>query len=145
MAQRLFTHQSYQAERNVVRLYAQLTFGSSGAVTLVTANSKGFCKATKNSTGKYTLQFGTVSPGGGVNAIDTYYKVLQMTPTWDATGNSGTAPAAPAVYLTDNSVGTAGSGSFQITCLAANGGSATNPASGENLFLEVEVGNSNTY
>lgn len=142
MANRFWNTPSFQLEKGVVRLYAHITFGASGAPTLVTAHSKGFTSVTKNATGKYTLQFGQ-NHTGSATALDTYYRVLSVNALWDATGNSGTAPTAPLVTLIANAVGTAGSASFQLTTQSV-GQTATSPASGEGLYVEIHLSNSNT-
>lgn len=139
MANRFWVNQSFQLEKNVVRLYAQVTFGASGAPTLVTANSKGIVSITRNSTGKYTVVFGTSTA-----SLDFYNRLLMADVNFDATGNSGTAPAAPLVYLTGNSVATSGTCSLQFQCTNSSG-TATDPASGEKCFIEVTLSNSGAY
>ena len=139
MANRFFSLPSFQLEKNVVRLYAQVTFGSSGAPTVVKANSKGLLSVTRNSTGVYTFVFGTDAA-----RLDQYYKLLFVGVQWDATKNSGTAPAAPLVYLTGNSVATAGTCSLQLTCNNVSQ-SATDPASTEQAFFNFVLSNSGAY
>lgn len=136
MANRAYVLPSFQLEKQVVRLYAQVTFGSSGAPTLVAANSKGIVSVTRNSAGKYTFVFGTKTA-----SLDMYYKMLQLNVLWDATKNSGTAPAAPLVYLTGNSVATAATCSLQIL-FTNTSQTATDPASTEQAFFEFVLSNS---
>lgn len=104
--------------------------------TLVTANSKGIASLTQNAAGKYTLVFGTNSA-----SLDYYYKLLSVKVAWDATANSGTAPAAPLVYLTGNSVATASTCSLQLTTTNTSQ-TATNPAATEQCFVEICLSNS---
>lgn len=104
--------------------------------TLVTANSKGIASLTQNAAGKYTLVFGT-----NTASLDYYYKLLSVKVAWDATANSGTAPAAPLVYLTGNSVATAATCSLQL-CTNNTSQTATNPAATEQCFVEICLSNS---
>lgn len=136
MANRSFVLPSFQLEKQVVRLYAQVTFGASGAPTLVTANSKGILSVTRNSAGKYTFVFGTNS-----KSLDLYYKLLELNVLWDATKNSGTAPAAPLVYLSGNTVAVAATCNLQIVCTNTSQ-TATDPASTEQAFFEFVLSNS---
>lgn len=139
MANRFWNMPSYQLEKQPVRLYAHITFGASGAPTLDTANSKGFSSVTRNSAGKFTLVLGQTA---SKLALDTYNRILSFHSFFDATNNSGTAPAAPLVYLIGNSVGTAGTASFQIETTNTSQ-SATDPANHEGLYLEIQLSNSN--
>lgn len=91
---------------------------------------------TRNSTGKYTIVLGTTS-----SSLDFYYKLLAVNTTFDATGNSGTAPAAPFVYMTGNAVATPATCSFTLQC-TNSAGTATDPASGEAVWLEIILSNS---
>lgn len=136
MANRNWVLPSFQLEKQVVRLYARVTFGATGAPTLDTKNSKGVLSITRNSAGKYTLVFGTNSA-----SLDYYYKLLGVKVEWDATGNSGTVPAAPLVYLTGNSVATASTCSLQLQCDNVSQ-VATDPASGEACLIEITLSNS---
>jgi hypothetical protein len=113
----------------VVSLYAHVTFGASGAPTLDTANSKGIVSVTRNAAGKYTFVFGTKA-----GMLDTYNKLLMVKHVFDASGNSGTAPASPSMFILANSVATAGTCSLQVEFNAA--GTATDPASGEGVYME---------
>jgi hypothetical protein len=116
-------------EKRVIKLFAHITFGASGAPTLDTANSKGIVSVTRISAGKYTFVFGTKT-----GMLDTYYKLLGVKHLFDATGNSGTAPASPGMYLTGNAVATVGTSTLQVVFNSA--GTATDPASGEGVYLE---------
>lgn len=116
-----------------------ITFGASGAPTLVTASSKGVVSVTKNSTGLYTIVLGTIRPGQNP-ALDTYHHSLNIDALWDATSHSGTAPAAPLVYRVNSAIGTAAS--FQIATTNVSQAD-TNPASGERLILKMTLCNSN--
>lgn len=132
MAGRAFVQQSYQLQRYTRRLYMHVTFGAAGAVTLDTPNSKGIAAVTKAGTGLYTITLGSID-GAGRKVLDTYNQVAAVNDLWDASGNSGTMPAAPLVNVNTNSVGT---GSITLQCTNLSG-TATNPASGEGLYLEI--------
>lgn len=138
MANRLFNQFRLSLEKKVVDIFAHVTFGASGAPTLDKANSKGIVSVTRNSAGKYTFVFGTNSA-----ALDTYKKVLMVKHLFDATGNSGTAPASPSMFLIGNSIATAGTASVQVEFNSA--GTATDPASGEGVFIQFTFGNSTAF
>lgn len=122
-------------EKVVVDLFAEVTFGASGAPTIVAANTKGFISVTRNSAGTYTFVFG--SAPNSINALDTYVKFLNAHVIF----NSGSsAPASPGMYVKANSVSTAGTCSIQIVLNAA--GTATDPASGEIGYFSFTLGDS---
>jgi hypothetical protein len=52
---RMYTQFRYGLEKKVVDLYLKATIGSTGAVTIVAASSKGIASIARNSTGKYTI------------------------------------------------------------------------------------------
>lgn len=115
-----------------------MTFGAAGAPTLVVAQSKGVKSVTHGTTGKYTFVFGNSSN------IDTYQKLLFVGCFFDAISNSGTAPVAPLMYLQANSVGTANTGSLQVVFNSV-AQAATDPASGEAVYMVFELSNSTAY
>lgn len=123
MANRWFQQFRYSLEKYVVDIYANVTFGASGEPTLVTANSKGVASIARSAEGVFliTLQ-------------DNYYKLLNVQGVFDA-GTAG--PAAPTLSVYDDGV-TAGT----LTILTQNGGTDTDPASGEELFLQISLSNS---
>lgn len=124
-------------EALTVTLYARVTFGGTGAPTLVTAQSKGIKSVTRNSTGKYTFVFGNSS------GIDQYTKLLFVGCLFDAISNTGTAPLAPLMYLQANSVAAA-AGSLQIV-FNSTAQAAADPASGEAVYMVFELSNSTAY
>lgn len=136
MANRWLNQFKKTFEKEVVCVFARVTFGASGAPTLDTANSKGVVSVTRNSAGKYTIVFGTQAGN-----LDLYNRLLMVRHFFDETGNAGTAPAAPALYLTGNSISTLGTASIQVQFNAA--GTATDPASTEVVLMEFEFKNSN--
>lgn len=136
MANRYFRQFMASPEPAVVKVFGKVTFGSSGAPTLVTASSKGIKSIVRNSAGKYTITLGTV----GLQT-DTYNALLNVQHLFDASGNSGTAPAAPEMFLLANSVASAGT--LQIEFAAA--GVSTDPANLEAVYLEITLKNSSAF
>lgn len=117
----------YQKEAMPVRLYCHVTFGASGAPTLDSATSKGIASIVRNSAGKYTI---TLS--------DSYNKMMGM----DICQLSGTsAQAAPLVTLVSQAVSNA-TPTVVIQYRAIDNTTATDPASGEEAFIELALGNS---
>lgn len=132
MANRWFTQFALTLEKQVVNLYAHVTFGSSGAPTLDAKNSKGVKSIVRNSAGDYTV---TLSDG--------YYKLLGVNHVFDASGNSGTAPASPLMYVKSKSIAQTAATVEVVFTVAA--GTATDPASGEGVYLNFILGNSTAF
>ncbi len=128
MANRSFTQWLWSAQKNPVRLWAYVTFGSTGAPTLSGINSKGIKTIVRNSTGNYTVTFGST-----LN-VDTYNKLLLVTSKFIK--GSGT-PAAPSLYVTLENVTAAGQVTLQFTAPTAS--TATDPASGEVVLLDFDL------
>lgn len=135
MANRYFRQFLNTVEPQVVKLFARVTFGSTGAPTLVAASSKGIKSISRVSAGKYNITLGSST------LAETYNALLNVKHLFDAIGNSGTAPAAPGMYLTANAVTTAGT--LQIVFNSA--GTATDPASGEAVYMEITLKNSSAF
>lgn len=140
MANRYYNNQAFTLSPGVVKLFARVTFGATGAPTLVQGSSflsKGIVSVTRNSAGVFTFVFGTQA-----GMLDVYNKLLNVSVLFDAISNSGTAPAAPFYYLTANAVATPASCSLQITFLDADTPAATDPADGEAAYFEFTFKNS---
>lgn len=135
MANRYFRQFTNTVEPAICVLFARVTFGSSGAPTLVAASSKGVKSISRVSAGKYTITLGNAA------AADTYPQLMMIRHLFDEISNSGTAPASPGMYLTANAVSTAGT--LQVVFNSA--GTATDPASTEAVYLEITVKNSTAY
>lgn len=117
------------------KLYLKATIGSSGAVTIdsAQARSNGIVSITKESTaGQYTVVFGTSAA-----SKDVWPKFYMMTAQFIS---ASAAPAAPLVYVVSDSTATA-TASLTLQC-TNSAGTATNPASGEVLLLEFTFSNS---
>lgn len=128
MANRWFNQFRLSLEKQVVDLWADVTFGSSGTPTLVTANSKGIASISHSSTGLYV-----------VTLQNSYVRLLMV----EARFINATAPAAPGMYITTSSVTSASAPTVTLQFNAA--GSATDPGSGEELLLQFTLRNSTAY
>lgn len=122
MANRQFTQFRLSLEKKVVDLFADVTFGSSGAPTLNKANSKGIKSIVRSSAGKYviTLQ-------------DSYQRLLVVKHVFI----NATAPAAPGMYIFAQIVGSVTAPT--ITVIFNTAGTATDPASGEEVLLQISL------
>lgn len=108
----------YSYQRDMVDVFARISFGASGAPTLQAG--KGVVSITRISAGKYTIVL-----------KDNFRKLAQV----DSRIVNATAPAAPAMYVvTDN---TAAATNPSITIQLNSAGTATDPASGEVLLLSI--------
>lgn len=126
MANRWFNQFTKTLEKEVVHLFAKVTIGAAGAPTLVTANqSKGYASITRSAEGNYDVVL-----------QDSYYKFLSLNVVFESDGSGA---AAPDVSIYDNLV-TANPGTFSLLC--QNGGSDTDPAEGEVMYIHLVVGNS---
>lgn len=112
-----------------VDLFAQVTFGASGAPTLsgtAPLPNRGIKSITRLSAGKYTILL-----------QDSYYALLNVTHAFiEASG----APASPSMYISSNAVTTASAPAITVQFNAA--GTATDPASGEIALIQIALKNS---
>ena len=138
MANRWFNQFGKTLAKEVVSLYAQVSFGASGAPTLVTTGtnstktSQGIKSISQNGTGDYTITL-----------QDPYYQLLWFGVAWDESSNSGSAPLAYSQsWVKARTVGTTSGGTIEFVTGGA-AGAATNPASGEIALIEIVVQNSN--
>lgn len=132
MANRYFRQFLYTAEPAVVKLYARVTFGGTGAPTLDATNSKGVKSITRTSAGLYVFTFGT----GSIQGYDNYNRLLGVTGIFVFAG----IPAAPALGVRAEAVASAGT--VTIQCNSTGTPAATDPASGEVLLIEFSLKNS---
>lgn len=139
MANRYFNNQAFTMEPAIVKLFAKVSFGNSGAPTLSATESKGVVSVTRDNQGIFTFVFGTQA-----GMLDVYYKLKHVAVIFDTSGvGANTAPAAPIVALSANAVATPASCSLQITLFDADTPAATDPASGEIGYFEFTLKNSN--
>lgn len=135
MANRQFTQFQWSLEKNPAALWAKIAIGATGAPTLDAVNSKGIRSITRTSAGLYVVTLGL----NGANAnTDIYNRIFFVKHKFLLA--SGT-PAAPLMFVKAQAVATAGTVTIQFT--AVNGTSATDPASGEELWLEFALKTSN--
>jgi len=125
MANRQFRSQfMYGFEGMPVKLYAKVAFGADGAPTL--SRAQGFTSVTRNSAGQYTFLL-----------QDKYRGLLGMSICqYSATS----AQAAPFCTLEAEAV--ASTKNFVLQYRAVDNSTATDPASGEALYLEITLANS---
>lgn len=124
MANRRLNQFRYSAEAAVVDLYAVITIGASGAPTLT--RGKNITSVTRDSAGQYTIV-----------CNDVYNQLIGM----DVMFFAGTsAAAAPMVVLEANTITT--NGTITIQCRAIDNSTATDPASGEIMYLHLALRNS---
>ena len=128
MADRLLNQFGVTFEKAVVTIYGDVTIGATGAPTLTVAKSKGIKSIVRNSAGDYTVQF-----------QDKYAKFFGF---WVG-AIKATAPAAPTVGIKAINMQAAGGATVEFVLFA--GAVATDPASGEELFLEANFGNSAAF
>lgn len=125
MANRFFNQFRLSLEKQVVDLFGRVTFGSTGAPTLDAVNSKGIKSIVRNSAGNYT-----------VTLSDSYVRLLLAKHIFI----SASAPASPSLYIASETVKTPSGPAIVLQFNAA--GTATDPASGEEVRLQFVLKNS---
>lgn len=129
MSNRYLKQFSYQLEQDLVKLYATATIGASGAVSR--ARGAGITSITKSSTaGQYV-----------VTMADPYNRFIHFTATMVAAGP--TTASTVQVLMNPATIQATIKSTRQITiqCLDA-AGAAVNPASGEQISLQITMRNS---
>lgn len=124
MSNRFMNQFHFSFVKGKTSLYGRVTFGATGAPTLDSVKSKGIKSIVRNSAGNYTIAL-----------QDNYYAFLRAAHVF--VGSS--APAAPSMYVTSESVSST-TPSLIVQFNAA--GTATDPASGEEVRLELVLNNS---
>lgn len=128
MANRQFRSEfRFGFEAMPVSLFAKVTFGASGAPTL--SNAGGVKSITRNSAGDYSILL-----------QDNYNRLMHLKHVYDETGNAGTAPAAPGMFIKSNTVTSLSAPTLRVVLNSA--GTPTDPASGEVILLEIVLSNS---
>ena len=111
----------------VNHIFAQVAIGAAGAPTIQTGGSY-ITAMVRNSAGDYTLTL-----------ADSWYSLLNVCAVFDS---GASAPASPLVNVRTNAVGTK---SLRLT-FRTGAGTATDPASGEVMYLDLMLKNSSvTY
>lgn len=125
MANRQFQQFQYSLEKYVVNLFAKVAIGATGAPTLSATNSKGIKSIVRNSAGDYTITL-----------QDSYYKLLGV----DVVVQNATGIAvSPVMGIKANNV-TSVPGTIEV--VFSVGGVATDPASGDTLWFQIQLSNS---
>ena len=126
MANRFFQQFRFSLEKYVVDLWAHVSFGAAGAPTLDVANSKGIASISRVSAGLYDIEL-----------QDSYYKFLMA----QSMAKSASAPAAPLMHLVSEQVGDGDEPKLQVQFTDSTG-VATDPASGEEAYMQFSLSNS---
>lgn len=125
MANRTFSKAIFSSEIAPTHVYMQVNIGASGAPTIITGKAW-VLSMTRNSAGDYTIVF-----------KDNYNSVLGVRHMF----NSGSsAPASPSMWLKTDSITSTTSPSLRV--VFNTGGTATDPASGEKLYMTFILKNS---
>lgn len=111
-------HVSYVAK--AVSLYASVSFGASGAPTLVSGTGMGIVSITRSSAGRYVLAL--TGPYGALLGVRHAFV-------------KATAPTSPSLYIVADATASLSAPSITIQFNAA--GTATDPASGEVALIEL--------
>lgn len=109
-------------EKEVKEIHARITVGSTGAPTLVAADSLGVASIARNSAGLYTLTL-----------QDTYNKLLHAS----VQIRTPSAEDIKANLVTES---VASAKTLQFRCVAV--GTATDPASGDMIYVSLQLKNS---
>lgn len=136
MANRFGQQFSFSMIKQTWKIYAKVTFGSTGAPTLVQGNpaaSPGVVSVTRNSQGLFTFVFGTRA-----GMLDVWPRLLFADASFLI---ASAAPAAPILSINANSTATPGTCSIQVR-LNDFAGTATDPADGEVGYFEFTFSNS---
>jgi hypothetical protein len=127
MSNRRYQQFSWSNATMPVTVYAQVTFGATGAPTL-NKGSNDISSVVRNSAGDYTFTFRS-----------TFAQLLGINYTF----NSGaSAPTGPFMAVKSNLIATAASKSIEIVFRDADTPAATDPASGEILYISFTFNNS---
>lgn len=101
-------------------LFAKITFGASGAPTIVSGTGMGIISITRSSAGLYVVALS-----------HAYFSTLMVKHVFV----NATAPASPSMFITSDASNNSTAPAITIEFNAA--GTATDPASGEEVLLEV--------
>lgn len=122
MADRTFNLAHFTLENQVVHLYALLTIGSAGAVTLT--RGKGISAAAHTATGRYTLTL-----------QDKFARLLYGNPqVLRATGTID-------MKLKLNAETVASTKTVEIGVTKSSDGTVLDPSSGDLIYVKLELGN----
>ena len=137
MANRQFQQFNYSMEKGLVRLYARVNIGATGAPTLVTTTtnsgnpSNGILSVTRASAGRYVFTF------GGSGSLDTYQRLVYA----NVNVLNSTISGAVSTQIAVEAVTTVTAPAVTVQCLAA-AGTAVDPNNGDVLLAEFVLKNS---
>jgi len=132
MANRYFTQFGLTLAKQTVFLFGRATIGATGAVTLDATNSKGIKTIVRNSAGKYTVTLGNTTSGNDIYPRLFNVSVMQL---------FATAVNAPIVQVISEAVATT-TPTVVLQFYAADGTTATDPSSGQEVRFTVTLTNS---
>jgi hypothetical protein len=143
MANRYFRRAVNTMQCEIVKIIATVSFGATGAPTLLSGNAYGFqsqgvVSVTRDNQGLFTFVFGTQA-----GMLDTYFKLLGVQVSFNTVGvGAATAPAAPIYAISGDSIATVGTSSVQIALFDGDTPAVTDPADGEIGYFEFTFKNS---
>lgn len=143
MASREFIQFSYQLERGVVKLYAKVSIGATGAPTLVSTTtasgnpSKGILSVARTAAGKYRITLGKSDFTG--TFYDRYQRVLNVT---GSVVNSTVSVVNSLQILDDQSAAAVPYIDVATLGISAGAIAAVDPNNGDALLLEITLKNS---
>lgn len=121
MANRNFTPVNFALEKNVIHLFANVTFGATGVPTLDTNNSKGVCAVHPESISFTGFVTNSTTGIGTVSSFAGLYTGMTVTGTGVATSNViSSTSVATGLTMTKQNITTTASGYSQA--LIASGG-----------------------
>lgn len=143
------------SEKNAGSIFAVVNIGATGAPTLqkytqplsgagayAAAGATGFhqmLSVVRNSAGNYTFTIGAVQ-GNGQATASKVTRLLGVASTFDMTGisvgASTAAPAAPIMWIQNNTI--ASNGALKLVFSAAAGGAGTELDNGTVLIVEIK-------
>ena len=139
MANRQFNQFNYDLEKGLVRIYARVAIGATGAPTLTIATnsgnpSNGIASVTRSAAGKYVFTFGAT--GSTQTNLDTYQRIIFC----NANIINSTISTVVSTQISVEAVTTVTAPAITIQCLAA-AGTAVDPNSGDVLLVEFVLKN----
>lgn len=144
MANRFFDQFYQTLDKGVVSLFAVVNFGASGAPTLQKWDPSARSYSAASSTGFRGIKTITRTSAGtyDVTLQDSYNRLLQLNYTFQ----NASAAAAPLVIVQtpNTNLNSTTAPKFSMTFLNTSG-SATDPASGEQVVFEIILQNSTAF
>jgi hypothetical protein len=144
MASREFIQYSYQLERGVVKLYARVSIGATGAPTLVTTStssgnpSKGIVSVARTAAGTYRITFGKTDAVQGTT-YDRYQRILNVT---GVILDAGVSAVNSIQIKEDQSSADVPYVDIYTLGITAGAVAAVDPTSGDALLVEITLKNS---